>query len=126
MTNHVLVVEDDFIIRRLLAEELAEAGMDVVESGTGDTAIDLLRHGTAVDVLITDVEMPGQIDGIGVGRFVRENFPNAAIIYVTGQPDRMKPVDRRGGRDIVLAKPYQIADVLSAIGHLLGGEKTMR
>jgi CheY-like chemotaxis protein len=90
----VLLVEDESLIRTIMSEELADAGFDVTSAETGDEALTLLSGlASGFHVLVTDIHMPGQTDGISLARIVRERYPSVPIIYTTGRPDAL---DRAG------------------------------
>lgn len=82
----VLLVEDEILVRFVLTEELQELGWKITEVGTADEAIDLLSSGIEVDLIITDVNMPGTADGFELARVAREQRPNAKIAIITGRP----------------------------------------
>jgi two-component system, response regulator PdtaR len=64
----VLVVEDEILLRVIIAEALREAGMRVIEVGNADEAMEHLEAGTPIDFVFTDIELPGSMDGL---EFVR-------------------------------------------------------
>ena len=66
--GHVLIVEDDVLIRVLLADELRDAGLRVIEAANADEALSIFEAGAQVDLLFTDVQMPGSIDGVELGQ----------------------------------------------------------
>lgn len=82
----VLLVEDDDLVRFVLTEELQELGWNVSEVDTADEAISLLSSGVEVDLIITDVNVPGKADGFDLARVAREERPNAKIAIMTGRP----------------------------------------
>ena len=69
--GRVLVVEDEELIRLILAEVLADEGYQVVEAGTGDEAVRLIDGPDGFHAVITDIHMPGTRDGIAVGHHAR-------------------------------------------------------
>ncbi len=75
----ILVVDDEVLIRFVQAETLREAGYAVVEAASGDEAIALLQAGVDADLLITDVRMPGSLDGLALARAARELRPDLVI-----------------------------------------------
>src|SRR5579863_8280303 len=76
----VMVVEDEFLIRMMIADELRAAGYEVVECGTADEAIDVLRSGISVGVIFTDIRMPGSMDGASLARTVHQEFPALKVV----------------------------------------------
>jgi CheY-like chemotaxis protein len=105
----VLVVEDDPFVREMSVAGLAEFGFEVTEAASGQ-ALALLQAGIAVDVLLTDIRLPGA-DGWTVAKAYRERFPDLPVLYVTGYAERMQPVP--GG--IILSKPYKMAQVIGIL-----------
>lgn len=82
----LLVVEDEVLVRILLADELGEHGYAVIEAASADE--DLLRSGIVLDFVATDMHMPGTLDGIALARQVRTEFPALKVIMVSGRnPD---------------------------------------
>jgi CheY-like chemotaxis protein len=68
----VLVVEDDVLIRMPIAQYLRDCGYKVIEAANGDEAMAVLSHKeTVVDVVFTDIEMPGALDGFGLAKWTR-------------------------------------------------------
>lgn len=113
----VLLVEDEMLIRVLVADCLADAGFAVIEAETGDQAVLLLANAEHLDLIVTDIQMPGRLDGNGVAAAARAKRPNVPIIYMTGNPGHL--CDRLGGGDAVLRKPFAPSEVLATIQRLL-------
>ncbi|MBY5748258.1 response regulator [Rhizobium leguminosarum] len=80
----VLIAEDEILVRLDLAESIRDLGWEVVEVSSADEAIELLRHPLHFDLLVTDIQMPGQKDGLDLARHVRERFPDMKIAIVSG------------------------------------------
>lgn len=116
----IFVVEDDFLIRTILVEELVDAGFDVREAGTGDEAVAMLANlDPPPRVLVTDVHMPGQHDGIRLAAHVRRRLPDIPVIYTTGRPDALAHLGRLGEGQVLVRKPYTPAEIISRIQQLL-------
>ncbi len=79
----VLLVDDEPLIRRLTARALNEADYDVIEAGDGVDALRLLRSGTAVDIIVSDVVMP-RMTGVELAHTVQDEFPRVPVILVSG------------------------------------------
>lgn len=117
----ILLVEDEWLIRTIMAEELVEAGFTVTSAETGDEAMGLLSDNPpGFDVLVTDIHMPGKTDGISLARTVRERYPTIPIIYTTGRPDALDRASLTGGRVLTLVKPYRPSRLIEAIRTVLG------
>ena len=103
----VLFVEDEFFIREWIAESLAEQGF-AVDSVTN--AADALSHITRapIDVLLTDINLPGGMDGTALARRVRELRPGVAVIYASARAATLQQEARVPG-SMVLPKPYEPA-----------------
>ena len=112
----VLLVEDEQAIRKLLRTALERAGYEVMEASDGDEAL-RLAHGTGVDLLITDIVMPGK-EGIELTRYFRKHFPQTKIIVVSGNEQYLR-VAQVLGADAVFTKPFQTADLLITVARLL-------
>ncbi|WP_325356658.1 response regulator [Acidisoma sp.] len=115
----ILLVEDEWLIRTIMAEELVEAGFSVTSVETGDEAMELLTQDPGFDVLVTDIHMPGKTDGISLARTVRQRYPEVPIIYTTGRPDALDRAGLPGGRVLTLVKPYKPSRLIEAIRGVL-------
>ena len=106
----VLLVEDKLFVRMIGADALAEAGYRVIEAGDADEALARLEHSADVQVLFTDIRMPGTMDGLQLAGEVHRRWPSIRILLTSG--------DTRPTRDDIpddgrfLAKPYRF-EVLS-------------
>jgi CheY-like chemotaxis protein len=107
----VLVVEDEFLIRMTLVEALGDEGFDVIEAETGDAALPILQSDPTVRLLLTDIQLPGRLDGRALAQKAREQLPELPIIYMTGRPD---PRDVASPLDVFVAKPYTLNDICEA------------
>jgi two-component system, response regulator PdtaR len=89
-TATVLVVEDDFLVRTCAAETLSAAGFQVLEAADAPEAMALLERSPA-DVVFTDVNMPGEFDGLGLAERVARRWPGVAIVITSGRgcPDAL-------------------------------------
>jgi CheY-like chemotaxis protein len=120
--SRILVVDDEWIIRALIAQSLRDAGYDVAEAENGDIAARLLDSGQ-FNVLVTDIHMPGQLDGVALAEHVRRQMPNLWVVFVTGRPDVIRRVIDGGLGDAVLSKPFQPEEVVQVVHQLLGPEE---
>lgn len=102
----ILVVEDDFPIRSVLVECLEEHGFDVLEAANATGAIQLLSYSDfAVDGIITDIRMPGEIDGLGLIVWAQQNRPGIPILVTSAVcADAVKKTI--GARVLFCPKPY--------------------
>ena len=112
----ILVVEDDFLIRLVISEALAALSFRVIQAASADEALRVLQGGVLIDLILTDVRMPGTLDGLELARRVRVNWPRLKVILVSGDLPSM-PSD--GSADLFFAKPYNPAYVCDAVKQLL-------
>ena len=116
----VLLVEDEFLIRLILAETLGDAGFAVTEAADGEEAVRRLDEDGPYDLLVTDVQMPGRFDGVAVARHARERLPDMPVVFATGRPDRVRALGALGERDALVQKPYGPKELLGVIQRVLG------
>src|SRR5580658_4164925 len=80
----VLVVEDNSLVRVVIADFLESAGFMVIQAADGAAALLILASGADFHVLFTDVQMPGPVNGVGVAMRVRERHPGMPIVVTSG------------------------------------------
>lgn len=115
----ILVVEDDPLIREILIEELSDHGYEAQGASTGDEAAAMLdRLEPPLCVLVTDIHMPGDTDGIALADLVGQRSPQTPVIFTTGRPDALLRVAVLGEGRFLIRKPYIPAEVLSRIDAL--------
>lgn len=115
----VLIVEDEFLIRLTLAEALGDEGFDVLEAETGDAALPMLVPGCGIQLLLTDIQLPGSLNGRALVQKVRETMPGLPVIYMTGRPDP-ESAAIASPLDVFIAKPYTLTDICEAARRLTG------
>ena len=109
----ILVVEDEVLIRIIVSDALREDDYEVIEAFNGDEAIDILNVGPMIDLIVSDVRMPGRVDGIALLRFVKQRHPDLPVILTSGHLD--PKVAEEEGATSFLGKPYPVADVLRLV-----------
>jgi CheY-like chemotaxis protein len=115
----VLVVDDDLLVREPIADYLREVGYAVLEAGDAHEAIDELGHADHVDLVFSDVRMPGELDGVGLARWLRAHRPDVAVLLTSGY-DGSGWMGGELGREVrLLQKPYTQDQVLGHIRRLL-------
>jgi CheY-like chemotaxis protein len=114
----VLVVEDEPLVREIAAALLEDAGHVAILTDNARAALATLEGGQDIHVLFTDVQMPGDLDGLALARLVRNRWPGVHLLVTSGQGARVADDVPDGGR--FLAKPYAAADVLRSIDELTG------
>ncbi len=114
----VLIVEDEFLIRLTLSEVLADEGYIVLEAESGDEAIAILSDTPDIAVLLTDIQLPGTLDGRALVQHARQTRPDLPVIFMTGRPDAI-PANQAGGREMFVAKPYLPSEICLAVKRML-------
>jgi two-component system, response regulator PdtaR len=107
----VLIVEDEAIIRDLVAEELEEAGFGVVIAVNADQAISTLENRLDIHLVFTDIDMPGSMDGLKLAAAVRDRWPPIHIIITTG---KARPLEIPANA-LFIPKPYLGKNVVMAM-----------
>jgi CheY-like chemotaxis protein len=113
---YILVVEDEVLVRALIAEELRAAGCAVAEAGNADAALDYIRAGGRVDLVFSDVQMPGSLNGLQFAERVRVDYPGIPVILTSGNSDLRKKVTIGA----FVPKPYDIAQTVVLVFATLG------
>ena len=115
----VLVVEDDDSIREVTGEVLRDAGLEVLTAESGPAALEVLRGPVRVDILFSDVVMPGGATGLDLARSARALRPGLAVLLTSGYGG--PALQRYGAEDEyeILAKPYTRTVLLERIGQIL-------
>lgn len=81
----ILVVEDEVLTRLATSDVLRGHGYSVIEAASADEALSVLQSPMRVDLVLTDMRMPGELDGIGLARHLRAALPFVKIVMVSGQ-----------------------------------------
>lgn len=118
----ILIVEDDHLLRSLVIDVVEEAGFATREASNADEAMAVLSAHSDIDVLFTDITMPGSMDGLELAHAVRARWPLIKIVVVSARADVAEtdvPPDSR-----FLQKPYHTDVMISAIRSLVAhGER---
>lgn len=107
----VLVVEDVVLVRMVVAAYLREGGFQAIEASNADDAVRVLRA-VPVDVVFSDVRMPGTTDGHGLADWIRRNKPGVRIVLGSGVESEIRD-------ESILRKPYDQGKLLSRIRSVL-------
>lgn len=112
----VLIVEDELFVRLIAADTIEEAGHSVIEASNAHEALDLLEQRDDIDVLFSDIKMPGTIDGLALAATVRRRWPFMPIILTSGHlytGDFELPAETA-----FLQKPYPASILLAELNRL--------
>jgi PAS domain S-box-containing protein len=118
----ILVVEDDERVRRVSVRRLTELGYRIIEAEDGPTALAIVKRGEPIDVVFTDVVMPGGMTGIDLAQAIRQLHPNLKILFTSGyaEPAIVNNNVLTSNADW-LGKPYRTADLEFKLRTLLDG-----
>ncbi|MCB8874555.1 response regulator [Acidisoma silvae] len=116
----ILLVEDEPLIREIMAESLADGGFEVIQVASGDEAVALMdQQPQPIEALVTDFHMPGQADGAEVAAQARIHYPQLPVIIASGRPDVIARVwDPELGYRF-LGKPYLPRHLLAMLREAL-------
>jgi len=112
----VLVVEDEVLIRLSIADELRNQGIHVLEASNADEALTILERALPIQVLFTDIRMPGRLDGLGLSRLARERYPRIKLILTSSHQSQGYA---RDSADVFVFKPYDLSAVVHQVEALL-------
>ena len=116
----VLVVEDEVLISNLVADALTASGFLVHEVTTADEALRYIDSGADVDVLFTDVKLPGSMNGAELATRARQLRPEMPIVYASGRY-KLSEISPLVPRSLFMAKPYDPNDVCALLTRLTSG-----
>jgi two-component sensor histidine kinase/CheY-like chemotaxis protein len=114
----VLVVEDEMLLRMRAVDIVEDAGFTAIEAMNADEALAILESRSDVDLLFTDIQMPGSMDGLKLAHAVYERWPSIKIILVSGKllpTDSERPTDSR-----FFGKPLEVKQMIAEIREMIG------
>jgi len=117
-----MIVEDEDLIRALAVDAFTEAGFAVLEVSTGDEALEVLFSGEAVDVIVSDIRMPGATDGLKLRREVEIRWPNIKMVLTSGHME----VERSelSENQLFVGKPYKFLELVREVEGLLSSHQS--
>jgi DNA-binding NtrC family response regulator len=119
----ILIVEDEFLLREFAADVLADSGFAVFQARDADQALVVLAENPDIEILFTDINMPGSMDGLGLSREVARRYPRIRRLITSGRINMSAPEELRNGVRFI-EKPYMPRDVVRLIRDMLsGGDK---
>jgi DNA-binding NtrC family response regulator len=121
----VLIVDDEPAIRGFLYDYLSECGFNPLAVESADDAIKLLENGYAIDLVFSDVRMPGTMDGYGLARWVMTNRPGLPVLLASGDLGKTNAVRELVGAEI-LPKPYDFDLVVRKMHAVLNDRARIR
>jgi two-component sensor histidine kinase len=114
----VLVVEDEMLLRMRAVDMVEDAGFTPIEAVNADDALAILESRSDIEMLFTDIQMPGSMDGLKLAYAVHERWPLIKIILVSGQlklTDNDKPADSR-----FFGKPLDVKQMIAVMQDMIG------
>jgi CheY-like chemotaxis protein len=110
----VLLVEDDEQVARMVGGMLGELRYQVVRAENASSALGVLAHGQQVDLVFSDIVMPGVMDGVQLACELRSRCPRLPVVLTSGHPGTASHDIEAGGLK-VLAKPYRLEELQDAL-----------
>ena len=122
--SRILVVEDDVLIRSAVVDYLLECGFAVCSAANASEARAVLDAGQPVDLVFTDVQMPGEMNGFALARWVKEQYPDIEVVLTSGVVRFSEDASDLCERVEFVSKPYDHSLLADRIKRLLA--KRMR
>ena len=120
----MLLVEDNDDLAGVTSALLEGVGCRVQWANTGDAARDLIEGGRArFDVVVSDMAMPGKLDGLGLAELLRDRHPDLPVVLITGYASQLHEASAR--RFTVLAKPCPPDALIAAVRNALRGRRAL-
>jgi CheY-like chemotaxis protein len=114
MTQSVLVVEDDPFLRMCTCDMVAECGFEVIEVADAGAALDVLRaEADHIVAVVTDVRMPGRMDGVDLANLVVRSWPDIRVLVTSGFDDGRARALPKGIK--FMQKPWRALDVITYV-----------
>ena len=117
----VLLVEDEELIRGLMVEALTERGYVCLAAADGDEALSIGDGGAPIDLLISDIGLPGRLDGVALAARFRDRSPGLKVIFTSGHAHLQAAREAVAGADM-LAKPFDMELLLRRVAAALAAE----
>src|ERR1700735_3123549 len=112
----VLIVDDEVLIRLVLGDFLKGCGFDIVEAGNAAEAVEIIEQGgVKVDLVFSDIRMPGEMDGFGLAKWVREYHSDLPVFLASGDVGKTNIAHELCAEEQLFAKPYDLDEVANKI-----------
>jgi len=116
--NHtILIVDDEAPVRTVLCEYLSTRGYHVIESAGASQAFAALSACPDIELVITDVMMPGAPNGFELGRRLRAEYPEVKVLFMSGDPAAMKSASSNPTE--LVAKPFRLPTLMQRVESLI-------
>jgi PAS domain S-box-containing protein len=121
--ERVLVVEDNVDVRRVVVRQLTDLGYRVVEADSGAAGLEALASDHGVDLVFSDIVMPGGMTGIEMVAAARERQPDLKALFTTGFTSAATANNNRvSGADLMISKPYRVSELAAKLREALAAE----
>lgn len=117
----VLVVEDEALVRLWIAGHLRDAGYRVLEAGNADEAAMMFVAGEPIQVVFSDIGLPGKMGGISLAVWIRNQFPHVHVILTSAQSEVRSRLKDAPQPVLFIPKPYEVQEVAQQISSVLSG-----
>lgn len=115
-STSVLIVDDEWLIRAVLIDHLETEGFEVFEAENVAEALEMLHAHHQIGAVVTDIQMPGTMDGLALARFIRDSYPPIRLVIASGA---IRPTAAELPRDTVfLPKPIDLSGLPSMLRSL--------
>ena len=114
----VLVVEDEMLVQMLILDVVSDLGREALDAADGPSALRILESDASIDLIITDIGLPG-LDGRRLVEAARRLRPGLKVLFVTGHGETVQLADLAGGVDVI-GKPFALDDLSGKITTMLG------
>jgi CheY-like chemotaxis protein len=120
----ILIVDDEPLIRVALSDFLQECGFKVLEAANAAEAVAIIERDPAkIDLVFSDVSMPGEFDGLGLAKWVRENHRGTPLFLATGDFGKVNVARTLWAGEPFFAKPYNLDFVAAKIRETIAARK---
>jgi two-component system cell cycle sensor histidine kinase/response regulator CckA len=118
----IVLVEDEEVVRRLVSRVLGQEGYRVLDATSAEEGLAILGSESEADLLLTDVTLPGELDGVELSRRAREEREDLKLIYMSGygEEDMSDEFLRVAGEAAFIGKPFSPNELLETVNELLG------
>jgi DNA-binding NtrC family response regulator len=111
----ILIVEDEFLARAMLSDHLQDCGFMVFEAANADEAINTIQTGVPVDLVLTDIRMPGSMNGFGLAKWISANKPEISVILASGEATKTEAANELCDHIPLFTKPYDLNAITAEI-----------
>ena len=123
MTDTILLVEDELLVRMAIGQHLEDCGYSVLQASNAQEALAVISRHPEIDVLFTDVRMPGPMDGLALAKWVIEHKPRMAVMVASGDTAKETVVKELCSAHS-FTKPYDFDEVTTRIREVIQARRS--